>query len=451
MASLDHSRQRIVYLITYSRADTSKFPSKESFSSAIVEAWHYFGIRVIQWVTCIEAHNNNNECTSGDEMNLYDYHMALKLAKRGRWLQVRNYLDEKFGVQVNFSDNHNSYYTAYRYVTKEDREALHSSGHPDLTDAVPRTEAAITSRKRKAKDKGKGQGEKRSQRSERLSVYDVCQIVQHKGITSRLELVCLAVDQNREGKSSLAQFIANRGNKAVEEAIELAKEFAEAEAKCLRAKKTRIELLQEQTTGECVHGCGGRWLEAAQQLLQRHNITKEDFCTAIYTALSKGRGKYRNIFIYGDTNCGKSFILAPLKVIYKTFCNPATGSFAWLGAEDAEVIFLNDFRWHPKIIAWADFLQALEGDTVHLPTPKNVCSRVLELNKDTPFFATSDAPLVSIKAGAIDSTNTRMMNVRWRFYQFWNQIPPEEQQELIPCGRCFAKFILDNARNDALL
>ena len=159
MASLDHSRQRIVYLITYSRADTSKFPSKESFSSAIVEAWHHFGIRVIQWVTCIEAHNNN-ECTSGDEMNLYHYHMALKLAKRGRWLQVRNYLDEKFGVQVNFSDNHNSYYTAYRYVTKEDREALHSSGHPDLTDAVPRTEAAITSRKRKAKDKGKGQGKK---------------------------------------------------------------------------------------------------------------------------------------------------------------------------------------------------------------------------------------------------------------------------------------------------
>ena len=88
-------------------------------------------------------------------MNLYHYHMALKLAKRGR-----NYLDEKFGVQVNFSDNHNSYYTAYRYVTKEDREALHSSGHPDLTDAVPRTEAAITSRKRKAKEKGKGQGKK---------------------------------------------------------------------------------------------------------------------------------------------------------------------------------------------------------------------------------------------------------------------------------------------------
>ena len=97
---------------------------------------------------------------------------------------MRNYLDEKYGIQVNFSDNRSSYYTAYRYVTKEDHEALHSPGHPDLSDVAPRTEAAMTSRKRKAKANGKGQAKKRSQRSERLSVYDVFQIVQNKGITS---------------------------------------------------------------------------------------------------------------------------------------------------------------------------------------------------------------------------------------------------------------------------
>ena len=235
----------------------------------------------------------------------------------------------------------------------------------------------------------------------------------------------------------------------MDEAIELAKEFSQAESRYERATKTRIELLQEQTAIPCAVGCEGRWFEAADQLLQRHGIIKEDFCSAVYTALCKGRGKYRNIYIYGDTNCGKSFILSPLKVIYKTFCNPATGSFAWLGAEDAELIFLNDFRWHPKIIAWADFLQALEGDTVHLPAPKNVCSRDLELNKDTPFFATSDAPLVLIKGGSMDKTNTQMMNVRWKFFHFWSQIPAEEQHELVPCGHCFAKFILDHARNQS--
>jgi len=142
-------------------------------------------------------------------------------------------MDEKYGIQVNFSDNHSSHYTAYRYVTKEDREALHSPEHPDLSDVVPRTEAIITSRKKKAKAKGKGQAKKWSQRSECLSVYDVFQIVQSKGITSQLQLICLAIEQNREGKSLLAQSIANRGNKAVNEAIELAKESSQAESQSL--------------------------------------------------------------------------------------------------------------------------------------------------------------------------------------------------------------------------
>ena len=150
MESLQNAAQRTVYLITYSRADIAKFPCKERFPSAILEAWNSCGIRVVQWVVCIEAHSN--DCESIDEMNLYHYHMALKLGKKARWLQVRNYLDQNFGIQDNFSDNYNSYYTAYRYVTKEDKDALHSRGHPDLSDAAPRTERAISCRKKRAKD-----------------------------------------------------------------------------------------------------------------------------------------------------------------------------------------------------------------------------------------------------------------------------------------------------------
>ena len=78
-------------------------------------------------------------------------------------------------------------------------------------------------------------------------------------------------------------------------------------------------------------------------------------------------------------------------MISDTFSNPATGSFAWIGAEQAEIIFLNDFRWDPKIIAWADLLHALEGDTVHLPAPKNVSSRDVELTKDCLLY-TSPSP-----------------------------------------------------------
>jgi len=74
--SLENAAQRTVYLITYSRADKAKFPCKEGFSSSVVKAWKSYGIRVVQWVVCIEAHTK--DCESINEMNLYHYHMALK-------------------------------------------------------------------------------------------------------------------------------------------------------------------------------------------------------------------------------------------------------------------------------------------------------------------------------------------------------------------------------------
>jgi len=122
----------------------------------------------------------------------------------------------------------------------------------------------------------------------------------------------------------------------------------------------------------------------------------------VYEALSKERGKFCNTYVHGSSNCGKSFILSPLKVIFDTFSNPATGSFTWIGAEQAEVIFLNNFRWDPKLIAWADLSQALEGDGVHLPAPKTFCQRDLEFTADTTFFAMADAPMVLIRRGSVD-------------------------------------------------
>ena len=206
-----------------------------------------------------------------------------------------------------------------------------------------------------------------------LPFYDATEIIQEKKITSRLELLCLALEQKREGKTALAEFTANRGNRIVDEALSLAKEFSEAEDRFARSKKTRIQLLEECRQKECCEGCEGSWIIAAKRLLDAHGILIQAFCNAVYTALKEGRGKYRNVFIYGPANTGKTFILSPLKKIYNAFCNPATGSFAWVGAQEAEVIFLNDFRSNPAIIVWGDFLQALEGDIVHLPAPKTFC------------------------------------------------------------------------------
>ena len=129
--------------------------------------------------------------------------------------------------------------------------------------------------------------------------------------------------------------------------------------------------------------------------------------------LAKGRGKYRNILLKRPANCGKTFILKPLNSIFHTFSNPATTTFAWVGAQDCEVIFLNDFRWSDKIIPWYDLLLLLEGQTVHLPAPKSHYTEYMLPNcvfeRDVPIFCTGEDELVYIRVGVADSRETEMM------------------------------------------
>jgi len=432
MATNKRSFQSSVYLITYSRADMEKVPNREKFAEIVIDAFEKVNVaKVQQWVVCIENHEQSEVGQSTKH-----YHMALKLNQRMRWARVRQYLESNHEIRVNFSDHHNTYYSAYRYVTKEDKDIVLSENHPELKDP-PSTENAIAAKKAKRKT------QKKSKREKRYSTYDVVELIRQNNIKTRMELIDLAMTQKAQGKEKLAEFIANRGSKTVNEALHLAQEFNEAPITLARQRKTRIELLMEAYESPCSKNCGGKWMHCALDVLKRNEITLVSFCNAVYNALQNGRGKYRNIYIAGPANTGKTFLISPLKVIYNAFVNPATGTFAWVGAEEAEIVILNDFRWHKSIIAWGDFLQLLEGDIVHLPAPKSFTNKDIEFNKDTPFFATADAPLVMIKGGSIDKSNTEMMQVRWRLFSLWRQIPEEQQMHLTPCPRCFARFIID--------
>ena len=86
---------------------------------------------------------------------------------------------------------------------------------------------------------------------------------------------------------------------------------------------------------------------------------------------------------------------------------------------------------------------SLQVYTVHFPAPKNFWQKDIELTNDTPVFATADAPMVLVKCGSVDHANTQMMSVRWRFFNFWKQIPQQKQVSLTPCPRCFSKLIVD--------
>ena len=80
----------------------------------------------------------------------------------------------------------------------------------------------------------------------------------------------------------------------------------------------------------------------AKGILRHNKINACVFAEAIRTLLELGRGKNCNILLVGSANCGKTFLLNPLKEIYDTFQNPSSTKYAFVGAENKELIFLDD-------------------------------------------------------------------------------------------------------------
>lgn len=314
------------------------------------------------------------------------FHVAIKLNKNQRWLPGKKFLQETYGICVHFSNIHANYFTAWRYVTKNDTKYEESDGHPDLTNAgEPRTmkahESVQKTRKSRLRskletssnavhtnnehasettnvDKAK---EGRRRKRQRLSAYEVSKIIVKKNIKDRTELMAFANSQRQEGKTDLAEFVLNRGTKIVNEVISNAWEMRKADETLRRRNKSRMDILQEAYDTECTCEVDGEWETCALEILHNNDIPPQQFAMCVKEALVKGRGKYRNAMLADPANCGKTFLFNPLNKIYHTFTNPASTSFAWVGAENSEVIFLNDFRWSLQIIAWHDLLLLLEG------------------------------------------------------------------------------------------
>ena len=131
-----------------------------------------------------------------------------------------------------------------------------------------------------------------------------------------------------------------------------------------------------------------------------------------------------------------------LTLLFFAFSNPATTTFAWMGAEQAEVIFLNDFRWSSQLISWHDLLLLLEGQLVHLPVPKTHYNSDISLTRDIPIFCTAKEELSYVSGGILDTRETEMMRVRWRVFSFHSPISEEEHVDIPSCPHCFAELIL---------
>ena len=198
-----------------------------------------------------------------------------------------------------------------------------------------------------------------------------------------------------------------------------------------------VEVIYNCAMGKCVPRCNGTWLEYANQVLSQNNVCAIDLQKVCENCL-------RNIMIVAPFGCAKTFLLKPLSLMHKTFNNPANEMYAIGRAVDAEIMFLNNFRWDKETITGQNLLNLLEGEPVHIPSPKNHFKTDAVITKDTPIFATGKS-VITYKAAynARDPVEDEMMAVRWNVYKFTYQIPDKDQKDILACPKCFAQMVLN--------
>ena len=255
-----------------------------------------------------------------------------------------------------------------------------------------------------------------SKRLNALLNSEVAKIVLQNKIRVRIYLLALGKRQSRHGDTLLYDFVFNRSEKKLKELVDTVWEVEAAADKIQRSKLSRLQILQLQITTPCI--CSGEWLQCANEIWNKNSIERAVFSHAIIKLLLMGRGKGCNIYISGPANCGKTFILDPLRVIFSTFLSPATCSYAWLGVENKEVIFLNDFRWSPVILPWHNMLLLLLGPVVHFAAPKTTYNQEIEFCRDTPIFATTKAQISFVKGSIIDDPETELKECSMAYFFF---------------------------------
>lgn len=439
---------RRTYLVTYSQADLIKFPTRESFGEEVSNLFDEGSgkVKTLHWACCLEPHHEHGQ----------HYHLAIKLTGPKRWISIKTKFNDRHGAQLNFSEGHDNYYTAYKYICKEDEDVYHSDSHPNLKEAKsPKTNKCVKSYRssRKAKrsathatDSGEPGPSKPgpSKRSkDKISNLEFAKFVVDNDIKEIDQLFAVADEQMKEGKEDLACFVLARSRKSLAELQENAWHLQNARKEIAAQNQSRMDVVSKSAAKPCSSKCNGQWYQCAIEVLRNNNINTYVYADALRELLRKGRGKFRNLMLIGPTNCGKTFLLSPLQTLFSAFSNPSNDKYAWIGVDKCQVIFLNDFRWSSELIAWKEFLLLLEGQMVHLPTPKNHFNKDICLNTDIPVFATGKSQIKFIgRFNAEDERETEMMSVRWKYFELSHQIPQTEQKSLESCPSCFSKLVL---------
>ena len=427
------------YLITYSQANMGLFSTREKFGEACVAA--FGGLESVNYYCVgLEDHGGGGK----------HYQVSILLSKPKRWHGARQHLSS-CGAEVHFSTSGKMYAGAYFYTTKADKDYYHGDAsnqtyRGNIAAKRPGKSAAASSTREGKKEKPK-----------RFCKLDVVDIINQHYISNDDELLLYAKERrNNVGDNRLLEYLIKIGDKQRGDLLCDAKKLECCAENVALAKTKRVDIIKAiLDDGHCTCTERGLWFVLALDICVKNNIEREVMGGAFYKAIKNGRKKHGNILILGEANCGKTFLLGPLRNIFKKlFTSPAASGFGWDKADDAQVILLNDYRWFPLDkkgnIAWDAFLRLLEGDDAKLPAPMNHKAEhyVISKENDVPIFCTSGTEITWWKKDPDEAQTKRhkrenkMMAERWHkpFYLTY-EFSEDKKADCEPCAWCFCKFM----------
>ena len=176
-------------------------------------------------------------------------------------------------------------------------------------------------------------------------------------------------------------------------------------------------------------------------------------------ALRQGRSETTPVIVLAGVQGGegKSLFLKPLFSLFDGFVFnvPKTGNFPLLDLMGAKVAFLDEYRFNPDVLSWADHCLWFDGSHVPIGRPQNEKgpSGNMTYKGTAPIFITTklaDMKDLEYQAqmnpdtGLPWDTDASMLLRRLKVFKFGcRKAKPSKQMKF--CSRCFTNLLYSNA------
>lgn len=204
--------QRAIHLVTWSQAivDAEEADPRTAFALKVVGMFENLKGKmtklpdgeslVDRWACSLEDHQNGGE----------HFHLLLRTRRRVRAYDIWRELFD-MGIKVNFSDNTGTYWQAYGYITKSDKQAKVSEGHPS-NGQLPTSAADSQAEDVQVEQQQTTNSKKRKSSADKN--LEIRQIIIQNNLRDDDDLCAFASKMEKEGCCTITEWILQNRKKS---------------------------------------------------------------------------------------------------------------------------------------------------------------------------------------------------------------------------------------------